>query len=149
MQATRCLVDTNILVYAYDAGEPEKRARAQLLLRQLGLDATAALPAQVLAEFATVCLRKLQPPLSADRVYEEVERLEAAFPVLPLRAATVREAIRGVRDHGFAYSDAQIWAAARLAQAPYVLSEDFAVGSRIEGVTFLNPLVEDFAGEDL
>ena len=70
--------------------------------------------------------------------------LELAFPVLPLTAAVVLEAVRGVRDHNLAYYDAQIWAVAKLAQAPVVLSEDFASDSTIVGVTFVNPFVSGF-----
>lgn len=40
--------------------------------------------------------------------------------------------------------DAQIWAAARLKQVPYVLSEDFSADATLEGVTFLNPFGPEF-----
>lgn len=138
------VLDTNVLVYAHDDGSADKYQRAGDLIHQLASHGGAAVPAQVLAEFASVCFRKLVPTPTSDVVLEEIERLEAAFPVLPLHAGVVREAIRGVRDHRFAYCDAQIWAVARLAQAPFVLSEDFPVGARIEGVTFLDPLAADF-----
>lgn len=49
-----------------------------------------------------------------------------------------------MRDHAFSYHDAQIWAAARLAQIPVVLSEDFADGAVHDGVTFVNPLRPGF-----
>jgi predicted nucleic acid-binding protein len=42
------------------------------------------------------------------------------------------------------YYDAQIWASARLNQIPTVFSEDFASGSTVEGVTFINPFDKDF-----
>ena len=59
--ATRYVVDTNVLVYALDRREPEKRERAREVLRRVGGAGTAALPAQVLSEFANACLRKLEP----------------------------------------------------------------------------------------
>jgi len=49
------------------------------------------------------------------------------------------EAARGVKEHRFSYWDAQIWAAAKLNQVPVIFSEDFASGSTVEGVTFVNP----------
>ena len=61
----------------------------------------------------------------------------------------VLEAVRGLRDHGFPYYDAQIWAAARLNQIPIVLSEDFASGSTVEGVTFIDPFAEGFRVDSL
>ena len=103
----------------------------------------------MLAEFANVALYKLKPPLAPADVYEQVERLEAVFPILPLTSAVALEAVRGVRDHRFSYFDAQIWAAAKLNQIPTVLSEDFSTGATVEGVTFLNPLADDFDLTDL
>lgn len=138
------LIDTNILVYAVDGNEPDKQRQAGALLWQLGGSGQAVLAAQTLAEFANVTLRRLRPPLPADQVYRFAEKYEQAFRVLPLTPAIVLEALRGVRDHQLGYYDAQIWAAARLNQVPYVLSEDFNMGATLDGVTFLNPLASDF-----
>jgi predicted nucleic acid-binding protein len=49
--AARYVVDTNVLVYALDRREPEKRERAREVLRRVGGAGIAALPAQVLSEF--------------------------------------------------------------------------------------------------
>jgi len=138
--AARYLVDTNLLVYALDRREPEKRERAREVLRRVGSTGSAALPAQVLSEFANACLRKLEPRPEPATVRREVERLLLAFPVLPLTGPVVLEALRGVREHLLSYYDAQIWAAARLGQVEMVLSEDFNPGSVLDGVTFINPL---------
>ena len=43
------------------------------------------------------------------------------------------------------YYDAQLWATARLNQVPIIFSEDFAAGSVVEGVRFVNPFAEGFA----
>lgn len=56
----------------------------------------------------------------------------------------VYEAVRGVKEHKFSYWDAQIWASARLNQISLVFSEDFAHGSLIDGVRFINPLLPGF-----
>jgi predicted nucleic acid-binding protein len=80
--ATRYVVDTNVLVYALDRREPEKRERAREVLRRVGGAGTAALPAQVLSEFANACLRKLEPRPDPGAIRREVERLMLAFPTL-------------------------------------------------------------------
>ena len=64
--------------------------------------------------------------------------------MLPLTAAVVLEAVRGVRAHGLSYYDAQVWAVAKLGQIPVVLSENFDAGSVLEGVSFLNPFDRAF-----
>jgi predicted nucleic acid-binding protein len=87
--ATRYVVDTNVLVYALDRREPEKRERAREVLRRVGDAGTAALPAQVLSEFRGACLRKLKSRPYAEAIRREVERLMLAFPVLPLTGPVV------------------------------------------------------------
>ena len=140
----RFLLDTNILIYSVDANEPDKRARATALLQHLGETNRAVISAQILAEFANAAMRKLNPPLSPDETYRQIERYEQTFLVLALTPAIVLEAVRGVRDYQLAYYDAQIWAAARLNQIPYVLSEDFNADATLDGVTFLNPFTDTF-----
>ena len=66
------------------------------------------------------------------------------MPVFDLTPMIVLEALRGVRDHGLSYYDAQIWAAARLNQVPVVFSEDFNTDSVLDGVRFVNPFATDF-----
>ena len=143
------LLDTNVLVYTVDASEQEKRAAARSLLRRLGGSGQAVLTVQVLAEFANVALLKLEPAVPPGETYRIVEHYQHTFRVLPLTPAVVLEAIRGVRDHRLGYYDAQIWAAARLNQVPYVLSEDFNSGATLDGVTFLNPFAPDVDVEQL
>ena len=149
----RYLLDTNVLVYSVDEREPEKRDRAIDVLTRVGRPGPSGpsgmLPAQALAEFSRVAMGRLKPPVPADDVYRQVGLYERTFPVVPLTPAVVLEAVRGVRDHGFPYYDAQIWAAAKLNQVPVVLSEDFASGSTVEGVTFVDPFDPAFDTSEL
>jgi predicted nucleic acid-binding protein len=138
----RFLVDTNVLIYPHDEKEPAKARRAAQILSDLAGSGRAALPAQAVAEFANVALRKFG--LEPDLILDQLRDLGRSFPVLPLTEREVAEAVRGVRDHGFSYYDAQIWAVARASRIPAVLSEDFAVGATVEGVTFVDPFDEGF-----
>ena len=142
--AARYVVDTDVLVYALDRRQPEKRQRAREVLRRVGTAGTAALPAQVLSEFGGACLRKLEPRPESEAIRREVERLMLAFPILPLTGPVVLEALRGVREHLLSYYEAQIWAVARLGQVAVILSEDFNAGTVLDGVSFTNPLEPDF-----
>ncbi len=60
----------------------------------------------------------------------------------------VREAARGVRDHQFAYYDAQMWAMAKLNQIPLVFTQDIPSALSLEGVRYVNPFAEDFVLEE-
>lgn len=137
----RYLLDTNVILYLHDA---VRQMRALEIINRLAAGKTAALPAQALAEFSSVALRKFTASMDANFIYSQVEGLTRSFPVLPLTPEVVLEALRGVRDHSFAYYDAQIWAVAKLHQIPVLLSEDFNSGSEIDGVTFVNPFENTF-----
>jgi predicted nucleic acid-binding protein len=138
--AYRYLIDTNLLVYSIDPRDPAKRDRAREVLRRVREAGSASLPAQALSEFSNACLRKLRPPPDPASLRRQVESLIVTFPVLPLTGPVVLEALRGVGEYGLSYYDAQVWAAARLGQAPVVLSEDFNSGAVLDGVRFLDPL---------
>lgn len=65
--------------------------------------------------------------------------------MLPVTAACVIEAIRGVATYQLAFWDALIWAVARLNQVPVILTEDLPGGrTSLEGVRYANPLDPGF-----
>jgi predicted nucleic acid-binding protein len=138
------LVDTNVLVYYYDQNSPEKQKRSDLVLNRLREAGLGRLSTQNLAEFVYAARRKLDPPLTAEEAFEQVSLFACSWPVFDLTPLIVLEAARGVRDHGLAYYDAQIWAAARLNQIPIIFSEDFQDGRILEGVRFANPFSQAF-----
>ncbi len=145
---TAVLVDTNVLVYAHDRGEPEKQARAIDVLAWLEDNHNGRLSVQMLAEFFSVTTHGQPPKLTLSQATQQVERLALGWPVLPLTPQIILEAVRGVQIHQFAYWDAQIWATARLNQIPVVFSEDFNIGSALEGVRFVNPFAPEFVLEN-
>ncbi len=138
------LIDTNVLVYTYVTGEPEKRGRALTTLDRLVIDGRGKISTQVLGELFRVITQRLRPPRTPADAAEDVVTLARAWPTLPVTPLVVLEAVRGARDHGLNYWDAQLWATARLNQIPLVLSEDFTHGQVLEGVRFLNPFSPSF-----
>jgi predicted nucleic acid-binding protein len=140
----RALVDSNVLVYAFDAASRGKQVRAAQLLEDIEPIGRGTLSTQVLGEFFRVVTEKIARPLTPAQARLELERLVASWPVLPVTAAVVIEAARGVRDHRMSYWDAQLWATARLNQVEVVLSEDFQDGGVLDGVRFVNPFTPSF-----
>ena len=140
----RALVDSNILVYAFDAASRDKQARSARLLEQIEPIGRGMLSTQVLGEFFRVVTERITRPLTPSEARLELERLAAAWPVLPITTSIVIEAARGVRDHRMSYWDAQLWATARLNQVDVVLSEDFQDGRVLDGVRFVNPFTSSF-----
>jgi predicted nucleic acid-binding protein len=137
------LVDTNVLVYAYDRSEPQKQAQAIRVLDYLSSRYLGVLSTQVLAEFFVAVTRKITAPLSIEQAYASIENYLASWSVLDMTGQTVLEAVRGVRDYQFSYYDSQIWAIARLSQVQVIFSEDFNPGL-IEGIQFVNPFDPTF-----
>lgn len=133
------LVDTNVLVYAYDRAERERQRVALAALDRLYKAGRGAFSTQVLGEFYSVVTRKLNEPLPPSEARAHIENYLASWPVLPLTPLVIYEALRGATEHQLSYFDAQLWAVARLNQLTTILSEDFSDGSIVDGVQFLNP----------
>ena len=141
---TKVMIDTNILVYAYDLSTENKQKAAFHVLNHLIDLGVGVVSPQILGEFFVVTTRKIPEPLTVQEAFERVQRFCQLWPVLELNEMVVCEAIRGVRDHQLSYWDAQVWASARLNQVKLVLSEDFSSNSSLEGVLFVNPLLPGF-----
>jgi hypothetical protein len=60
-------VDTNVLVYARDASEPEKQPQAAAWIEHLWWTRTARLSFHVLQEYYATTTRKLKPGLTPDQ----------------------------------------------------------------------------------
>jgi len=98
-----------------------------------------AVSTQILGEFFWTVTRRIPDPLSPGDAAEQVQRHARTWQVLDVTWATVQLALRGVTDHQLPYWDALIWATARRAVIPVVMSEDFQDDREIEGVRFQNP----------
>jgi predicted nucleic acid-binding protein len=132
-------LDTNVLVYAYDRRDPAKRDAAVALVRALAHTRDVAVTTQVLSELFWTISRNIPDRLTAAEAARSVRRQAATWLVLGVSAETVAQALHGVERYGLPYWDALIWAAAKLAAIPVVLTEDFQDGREVEGVTFQNP----------
>ena len=142
--AAAFLIDTNVLVYALDAEDPEKQLRSLEVLDLLRSERSAAVSSQVLAEFFVAVTRKIANPVSKQQALEQLVAYADTFPVYDITLPIVLEAARGVREHKMSYWDAQVWATAKLNQIPCVVTEDTQGRHRLEGVRFLNPFAKGF-----
>ncbi len=144
----KVLIDTNVLVYAYDRAEAIKQAQARQVLGELAKQRAGFISTQVLTEFYNAVTRRIAAPLTPEQAYERIKNLLMAWPVLDITSLIVLEAARGAYQHQMSVWDAQIWAAARLNQIPVIFSEDFSNGSVIEGIRMVNPFAKGFQLRD-
>jgi predicted nucleic acid-binding protein len=132
--ARRVFLDSSVLVYAHSATEPARRERARALADLPG----AVVSSQVLGEIASVLFRKfsLGDPDVRDRIIELARRCE----VIPVTASIVLDAFRVKERYRLSYFDSQIVAAALVARASTLYSEDLHHGLLVDEVLrIVNP----------
>jgi predicted nucleic acid-binding protein len=131
-------VDTNLLVYAHDLAETDRRPIAQATLDDLWRTRTGTLSTQVLSEFYVVATRKFEPPMTR-RAAREVVGTYSAWPVVQIDGALILAASTLEERHTLSFWDALIIEAAARSGASRLLSEDLQGGRRIRNLTIENP----------
>jgi predicted nucleic acid-binding protein len=141
MTAT-AIVDTNILVYAFDGRDPRKqRIAAEVILDGAARD-TIRIPHQALIEFYSVTTRLRygqSPILAAADAAREINLMLQHFPILYPDASVLRTALRGVVEHQLSWFDAHLWAYAETYGIAELLSEDFQHGRVYGSVRATDP----------
>lgn len=131
-------VDTNILLYARDISEPERQALAAARLDELWEKRTGRLSVQVLNEYFVNVTRKLDPGLSPEEAWDDMEALSVWEP-LPIDMTLVGRTFAIQRRYKLSWWDSMIVAAAEAAGCSRILSEDLADGASYFGITVENP----------
>ena len=136
------LVDTNVLVYRFDARFPQKQGIATDLLRQGIADDSVRIAHQAIVEFVAAVTRPLpdgRPLLSEDDARREAEEMLTQFTVLWPNDAIVRTALRGAATYRLRWFDAHMWAFAEYYGLGELLSEDFQPERMYGAVRVTNP----------
>lgn len=137
----RQFVDSNILVYAYDAAAGARHEAARTLIETLWSTRRGCLSVQVFQEFYVIVTRKVAAPLSsaeAAAILEELSRWRIHAPA----AGDVLEAIRWQERHQLSFWDAMIVYSANALGCTTLWTEDLNAGQQIEGTLIATP----FAG---
>jgi predicted nucleic acid-binding protein len=136
------LVDTNVLVYRFDARFPEKQRVATEILRAGVVDRAVRVPHQAIVEFVAATTRARQgtkPLLEPAEARREAEEMLAQFDVLYPDEAVVRTALRGAAAYQLSWFDAHLWAYAEHYGVRELLSEDFQDGRHYGTVRIRDP----------
>ena len=128
--------DTNILIYAFAAGD-RRSAKAEALVAEGGV-----IGVQVLNEFTSVARRKLG---------WEWPQVEAALAVItelmgparPLTTDIHSDAVKFARANRLSFYGALVIAAAAEAGCRVLFTEDLQHGRKFGGVTVENPFLEE------
>ena len=144
------LIDTNVLVYAFDPSAPRKQATARQVLRAGLAGDDLRLPHQAVVEFVAATTRPRKdlgdrPLLSRQEACREAESMIAEFTVLYPDQAVLHSALRGAVAYQLSWYDAHLWAYAEVNGLEEILSEDFEHGRRYGTVRARDPFL---AGSD-
>jgi predicted nucleic acid-binding protein len=125
-------LDTNILIYAF-ARNDHRGLAAEAIVAAGGV-----ISVQVLNEFVNVCRRKLNLEWSGiDEARQVLKNL--LDPPVPLTLEVHESAVVLSRDHGLAFYDSLIVAAAMSAKCDTLYTEDMQDGRKVGPLTILNP----------
>lgn len=130
--------DSNVLIYAYNDGEPVKQQLAQQLLKQNG----RAISTQVLQECCNVLRRRLGFDWSALHRMLAETRLNFAGAIHINTPRTIQDALRIAEIYRFSFYDSLIIAAALELGCSKLYSEDLQHGQLIDTkLTVINPFI--------
>jgi predicted nucleic acid-binding protein len=141
MSGAKTFLDTNIVIYAYDASAGLKHEIARQIMTDLWTSGNGILSAQVLQEFYVNVTRKIPKPLDLDLARQIVDDL-LKWDVVVNGGDSILDAIDIQKRHNFSFWDAMIISSAVSGGAVSLLSEDFTDGQIIDGVAIRNPFTE-------
>ncbi len=135
MSAADSFFDTSVLLYLLSK-DSNKADRVEQLLAKRG-----TISVQVLNEFAAVAMRKLKMPLS--EVREILGTIRAVCNVEPITVTTHDRGLAINERYGFSLYDSMLIAAALIADAKVLYSEDLQHGQVIDGqLRIVNPFLK-------
>jgi len=132
-------LDTNILIYSFDAAAPEKQKIAQEIITAMLHTQRGIISSQVVQEFLNVAIRKFIRPMASSEAREYLQLV-----LLPLcqhypSIAFYNRALLVQEETGYAFYDSLILTAAIEARCQTLLTEDLQNGRVVQGVTIINP----------
>jgi predicted nucleic acid-binding protein len=141
MRGDNRLIDTNILVYAYDVSERAKRHVARAVLDEVWDQGGGVLTLQNLSEFVVAVTRKVEHPIalsSARTILADILR-SGRWLVIDRQAQTIMAAIELVERTGAPYWDALIAASMLEHGITTIVTENERDFKKIHGLTVINP----------
>ena len=136
MPTGKSFIDSNILLYAVDRADPQRRQKARTLVRELIKSGMGVTSTQVAQEFFVIATKKLGvEPLAAKRVIDMLRQLEVVTIDLELISAAIDCSILS----RISFWDALIVCTARASGCKRLLTEDLSHSQIINGVRIENP----------
>lgn len=130
---SKIFIDTNIICYAFDKNEPEKRQKSREILENLLKSEEGYISTQEFINFSTKKMGYKKPD-----VLEFVKDL-TALNVHENSVTTILEGLKISIKTQFSIWDSLILAAAKETDCEILYSEDLNAGQVVDGVKIVNP----------
>ncbi|MBI2076092.1 MAG: PIN domain-containing protein [Candidatus Aenigmarchaeota archaeon] len=137
------LVDSNILVYAYDINEKGKRPKALKIIQSCWEGKLKlCVSAQNLSESFFILTNKVQYPLSVAEAGERVQAIinSSKWKVFDITKEAVSNAMVLSKNHGMVYWDSLIASVMKLNGVSTIYTENTKDFSKLPGIEVVNPL---------
>jgi len=132
-------LDTNVLVYTFDASAPAKRTRARQLVRRALETGDGVISWQVAQEFLNVALHRFERPLSLRGAVEYHDLVLAPLCRVFPSPDLLRDAMAIHGETGFHFYDSLIVAGAAASGARTLYTEDLQAGRELRGLRIESP----------
>ena len=132
------LIDTNILVYAYDKAS-EKHAKVVMLLKDTLLSGNCVASIQNLAEFSRLVTEKLPKIIPFEQARNILLELSECLEIIYYDAHTVADALSLCESHKIHFFDALIAATMENEKIRIIITENEKDFVKIPWLTVINP----------
>jgi len=134
-------IDTNILVYSFDASSPVKQNISQEMIKKALGDQVGCISSQVIQEFLNVSSKKFKPALSSEDCLKYLNTVLSPlceiFTSIDLYRATIEISERWK----YSFYDSMIITAALQTNCGILYSEDLQHKQKVQTLTIINPFI--------
>jgi predicted nucleic acid-binding protein len=137
----RKLIDTNVLVYAYDVSEKDKHNLAKKIVEEIWQKGGGVITLQNLSEFFVVVTKKVEYPLSINDARIIIKDIikSTKWLVIDRDEETLIKSIELVESTGVHFWDALIATCMLENGIKVILTENEDDFKRVEGIQVVNP----------
>ncbi len=140
------LLDSNILIYAYDSSEKEKHITAKNLLADCWKRKKIyALSVQNLSELFVVTTKKITIPVKTDEMKQNIQDIIyfSNFNILSINKNNILRAIDISAEYGISYWDALIASVMKENNISCIITENDKDFKKISWLKVINPFVDE------
>ena len=136
---TKKLIDSTILVYAYDNSDPKKHEIAKEVVKKLEENGDGVLSIQNLAEFSRALTEKAKPPRPYHEVRRYILQLESVYTIITYGSNTVAEALHIASNYNLHFYDALIAATMEEGFISEIVTENTKDFRKVPNIVITNP----------